>query len=149
MSGGTALAVVMSISAGFAGSIQAAALGKLGDRVGTIEAVGFSTLLAGLTGILVLLVARRSLSGIGHAFHQPVWLWLGGLLSAFIVLGITFSAPRIGVTAAIGLVITGNLVVAALIDRFGWFGVDPIPLEWPRVVGILLLAGGAALVLRK
>jgi transporter family-2 protein len=149
MSGGTALAVVMSISAGFAGSIQAAALGKLGDRVGTIEAVGFSTLLAGLTGILVLLVARRSLSGIGHAFHQPVWLWLGGLLSAFIVLGITFSAPRIGVTAAIGLVITGNLVVAALIDRFGWFGVESIPLEWPRVVGILLLAGGAALVLRK
>src|SRR5262245_3604251 len=139
----------MSISAGFAGSIQAAALGKLGDRVGTIEAVGFSTLIAGTTGILVLLVARRSLSGIGHAFHQPVWLWLGGLLSAFIVLGITFAAPKIGVTAAIGLVITGNLVVAAMIDRFGWFGVEPIPLDWPRVAGILLLAGGAALVLRK
>jgi len=46
-------------------------------------------------------------------------------------------------------VITGNLVVAAVIDRFGWFGVTPIPLEWTRVVGILLLAGGAALVLRK
>ena len=45
--------------------------------------------------------------------------------------------------------ITGNLVVAALIDRFGWFGVDPIPLDWVRIVGILLLAGGAALVLRK
>jgi transporter family-2 protein len=149
VSGGTALAVVMSISAGFAGSIQAAALGKLGDRVGTIEAVGFSTLIAGTTGILVLLVARRSLAGVGHSFHQPLWLWLGGLLSAFIVLGITFSAPKIGVAATIGLVITGNLVVAAVIDRFGWFGVDPIPLEWPRIVGILLLAGGAALVLRK
>jgi len=149
VSGGTALAVVMSISAGFAGSIQAAALGRLGDRVGTIEAVGFSTLVAGTTGILVLLVARRSLAGVGHAFHQPLWLWLGGILSAFIVLAITFSAPKIGVAAAIGLVITGNLVVAAMIDRFGWFGVDPIPLDWPRVVGILLLAGGAALVLRK
>ena len=149
MSGGTALAVVMSISAGFAGSVQAAALGRLGDRVGTIEAVGFSTLVAGTTGILVLLVARRSLAGVGHAFHQPLWLWLGGILRAFIVLAITVAAPKIGVAAAIGLVITGNLVVAAMIDRFGWFGVDPIPLEWPRVVGILLLAGGAALVLRK
>ena len=64
MSGGTALAVVMSISAGFAGSVQAAALGRLGDRVGTVEAVGFSTLVAGATGILVLLVARRSLAGV-------------------------------------------------------------------------------------
>jgi transporter family-2 protein len=76
-------------------------------------------------------------------------MWLGGILSAFIVLSITFAAPKIGVAAAIGLVITGNLVVAAAIDRFGWFGVTPIPLEWTRVVGILLLAGGAALVLRK
>jgi transporter family-2 protein len=76
-------------------------------------------------------------------------MWLGGILSAFIVLSITFAAPKIGVAAAIGLVITGNLVVAALIDRFGWLGVTPIPLQWTRVVGILLLAGGAALVLRK
>ena len=149
MSGGTALAVVMSVSAGFAGSIQAAVLGRLGDRVGTVEAVGFSTLVAGATGILVLLVARRSLHGVGASVHQPLWMWLGGILSAFIVLSITFAAPKIGVAAAIGLVITGNLVVAAAIDRFGWFGVSPIPLEWTRVVGILLLAGGAALVLRK
>jgi transporter family-2 protein len=149
VSGGTALAVVMSISAGFAGSIQAAVLGRLGDRVGTIEAVGFSTLVAGTTGIAVLLVARRSLHGVGHAAHQPVWMWLGGILSAFIVLSITFAAPKIGVAAAIGLVITGNLVVAAAIDRFGWFGVERIALEWTRVLGILLLAGGAALLLRK
>ena len=149
MSGGTALAVVMSISAGFAGSVQAAALGRLGDRVGTVEAVGFSTLVAGATGVLVLLVARRSLAGVGHAAHQPVWMWLGGILSAFIVLSITFAAPKIGVAATIGLVITGNLIVAALIDRFGWFGVEQISLDWQRVVGILLLAGGAALLLRK
>jgi transporter family-2 protein len=76
-------------------------------------------------------------------------MWLGGILSAFIVLSITFAAPKIGVAAAIGLVITGNLVVAAAIDRFGWFGVDRIALDWTRVVGILLLAAGAALLLRK
>ena len=149
MSGGTALAVVTSLSAGLAGSVQAAALGRLGDRVGTIEAVGFSTLVAATTGLLVLLVARRSFAGVGHAFNQPKWMLLGGLLSAFIILAITFAAPKIGVAAAIGLVITGNLVAAALIDRFGWFGVEQIALEWTRIVGILLLAGGASLLLRR
>src|SRR5580765_6043012 len=98
----------MSLSAGLAGSVQAAVLGRLGDRVGTVEAVGFSTLVAGTTGVAVLLVARRSLGGVGHAFHQPLWMWLGGILSAFIVLSITFAAPKIGVAAAIGLVITGK-----------------------------------------
>src|SRR3954469_9895451 len=107
----------MSLAAGFAGSVQAAVLGRLGDRIGTVEAVGFSTLVAGATGILVLLVARRSLAGVGHAAHQPVWMWLRGGPRAVIVLPRTFAAPKIGVAAAIGLLITGNLIVAALIDR--------------------------------
>jgi transporter family-2 protein len=149
VSGGTALAVVMSVSAGLAGSVQAAVLGRLGDRVGTMEAVGFSTLVAGTTGVLVLLVARRSLHGVAASAQQPAWMWLGGVLSAFIVLSITFATPRIGVAAAIGLVITGNLLVAAAIDRFGWFGFDRIPLHWTRVLGIVLLGAGAALSLRR
>lgn len=139
----------MSLAAGAAASVQAAILGRLGDRVGTIEALGFSTLIAALTGVAVLLVARRSLGGISASFQQPAWLWIGGVLSAFIILSVTVATPRIGVTAAISLLIGGQLVVAAAIDRFGWFGFERIPLHWTRVLGILLLAGGAALVIRK
>ena len=149
MSGGTALAVVLSVSAGFAASVQAAALGNLGGRVGTVEALGFSTAVAAVTGVAVLLVARRSLHGIPASLHQPAWLWLGGVLSAFILLSITFAAPRIGVAAAIGLVIGGQLVVAAAIDRFGWLGAPQIALHWPRLLGILLLAVGAGLSLKR
>jgi uncharacterized membrane protein YdcZ (DUF606 family) len=47
------------------------------------------------------------------------------------------------------MVIAGNLVMAALIDRFGWLGNKQIDLEWPRVLGLLLLVAGAALTLRK
>ena len=71
------------------------------------------------------------------------------MLSAFIILSITIAAPRIGVAAAIGLVITRNLLAAAAIDSFGWLGVGQIPLHWPRLLGIALLASGAALSLRK
>jgi uncharacterized membrane protein YdcZ (DUF606 family) len=83
VSGGTALAVFVSISAGFAASTQAAILGELGDRVGTVEAVGFSTLVAGATGVAVLLIARRSLAGISASAHQPAWplLAVGAVLS--------------------------------------------------------------------
>ena len=149
MSGGTTLAVTLSLAAGAGASVQAAILGRLGNRVGSIEALGFSTLVAAATGIVVLLVARRSLQGISASFHQPVWLWLGGFLSAFIVLCVTVATPRIGVTAAISLLIAGQLAVATAIDRLGWFGVERIPLHWVRVLGIVLLAAGAALSLRR
>ena len=149
MSGGTTLAVTLSLAAGAGASVQATILGRLGDRVGSIEALGFSTLVAAATGVAVLLVARRSLHGISTSFHQPVWLWLGGFLSAFIVLCVTVATPRIGVTAAISLLIAGQLAVATAIDRFGWFGVERIPLHWVRVLGIVLLAAGAGLSLRR
>lgn len=149
MSGGNALAVVLALSAGLAGSVQAAVMGKLGERVGIFEALGFSTVVSIVIGLCVLLVVRQSFDGIGAAARQPVWLWTGGALSAFIVLAITVGPPRIGVTATVGIVIAGNLVMAALIDRFGWLGNEQIALNWPRVLGIAFLAAGAALTLRK
>ena len=39
---------------------------------------------------------------------------------------ITFAQPRIGATATIGILIAGQLVMGAVIDRFGLFGVDRI-----------------------
>ena len=95
----------MPVAGGFAGSSQDCGPRPPGDRVGTVEAVGFSTLVAGATGILVLLVAAAACTA-WALVHQPLWMWLGGILSAFIVLSITFAAPKIGVAAAIGLVIT-------------------------------------------
>ena len=44
MSAGNALAVVLALSAGLAGSVQAAVMGKLGERVGIFEALAFSTM---------------------------------------------------------------------------------------------------------
>jgi uncharacterized membrane protein YdcZ (DUF606 family) len=39
--------------------------------------------------------------------------------------------------------------MGAVIDHFGLLGSDRIALHWPRVLGIVLLAAGAALSLRK
>jgi uncharacterized membrane protein YdcZ (DUF606 family) len=65
------------------------------------------------------------------------------------VLAITVAPPRIGVTATIGIVIALNLGVATVIDRFGLFGYDRIPIGWARIIGVVMLALGAALSLHK
>ena len=56
---------------------------------------------------------------------------------------------RIGVAATVGILIAGQLVAGAAIDKWGLFGSEKIPLHWPRVVGIVLLGVGAALSLKK
>jgi transporter family-2 protein len=148
VSSGTALAVALTLTAGLAGSVQAAVMGELGQRVGVAPALAFSVLVSVVCALAVLLVWERSVAGLRSAAEQPLWLWIGGLMSLFIVLAITVAAPRIGVTATIGLVIAGNLAMAAVIDRWGLLGQDQIAITWHRVVGLALLAAGSALVLR-
>ena len=124
-------------------------MGRFGDRIGSLEAFAVASILTAVIAAAVLLVARRSLAGIGDAADVPPWMLLGGFFGAFVVLTITITAPRIGVAAVVALLIAGQLAMGALIDRFGWFGVEKVPLGWQRLVGIGLLAIGTAFVLRK
>ena len=57
-------------------------------------------------------------------------------MSVFIIFAITVGPPRIGVAATIGIVIAGNLVSAAAIDRYGLFGQEVIPLDRWRLLGL-------------
>jgi bacterial/archaeal transporter family-2 protein len=143
------VAVVLASAAGLAGAVQAAVMGELGDRVGIVPAVALSVIVSLVCGLVALLVWERSFSGVRAALHQPAWLWLGGVMSVFIVFAITVGPPRIGVTATIGIVIAGNLLAAALIDRYGLFGQSQIAIDRWRILGLLLLAAGAALTLSR
>jgi bacterial/archaeal transporter family-2 protein len=146
---GNALATTLAVMAGLAGAAQVAVMSRLGERIGVAEALGFATLLTAVAALLGLLIVRRSVEGYVRALHQPWWMLTGGLLGLFIVFTVTYSGPRIGVTATVGILIAGQLVMGAAIDRFGLFGSQKILLHWPRIAGIVLLAAGAALSLRK
>jgi len=146
---GSALATGLAVAAGLAGSIQVALMSRLGERIGVLEALAFSTVLTAVVAVLILALAHQSLGGFERAVHQPWWMLLGGLMGLLIVFTVTYAGPRIGVAATVGILIAGQLVMGAAIDRWGLFGSDRIALHWPRLLGIALLAIGAALSLRK
>ena len=143
----TSAAVALAILAGLAGSVQVAVMGRFGGEIGVVEALTFSTAVQLVLSLAILLVARTGVGGLGGAFRTPGWMWLGGLMGLTVVFSITFAQPRIGATATIGILIAGQLVMGALIDRYGWFGVDQISLSPARLIGIAFLGIGAALSL--
>ena len=146
---GNALATGLAVAAGLAGSVQVALMSRLGERIGVLGALAFSTALTAVIALLVLVVARGSLGALSRAVHQPWWMLLGGVMGLLIVFTITYAGPRIGVAATVGILIAGQLAMGAAIDRWGLFGSERIALHWPRLLGIGLLAAGAALSLRK
>ena len=141
------LAIALAIVGGLAGSIQVAVMGRFGGRVGVFEALAFSTAIQLVLAVAVVLAVRGGLGGLHHVTKTPLWMWAGGLMGFTVVTAITFAQPRIGATAVIGILIAGQLVMGAVIDRFGLFGVEQIAISPARALGIVLLGIGAALSL--
>jgi transporter family-2 protein len=143
----SSVAVALAVAGGLAGSVQVAVMGRFGGRVGVFEALAFSTAIQLAVSLGVLLALRGGIGGLRHVGSTPVWMWIGGLMGFTVVTSITYAQPRIGATAVIGILIAGQLVMGAVIDRFGLFGVHQIGISPARAVGIVLLGIGAGLSL--
>jgi len=89
---------------------------------------------------------KGSLRGIAGASW---WELTGGFLGAFFVTLTIISVPRIGTTAVMAMVITGQLITGAMLDHFGAFGLRQVPFSPLRALGILLLASGAWLIIKR
>jgi transporter family-2 protein len=124
-------------------------MSQLGERISVVGALAFASLFTAVAAFVILVATQRSPRPYALALEQPWWMLTGGLWGLLVVFTITYAGSRIGVAATLGILIAGQLVMGAAIDRFGLFGSEKIPLHWYRLVGIGLLAVGAALSLRK
>lgn len=145
----SALAIAFTLAAGAAAALQVAINTRLGQRIGTLEAAMFQTVVALALFAVTTLAVRGGLGGVGSGFRQPAWLWLGGVMGFVIVSALTYAPAKIGNLAFAGVLIAVQLVVAAAIDALGLFGFERIGVSWTRVAGLALLGAGAVLVLRR
>lgn len=145
---GTRLAILFSFVAGLSGAAQAAISGALGRRIGTVQAATFGAVIGALLLVTIVVALGRG-GGVVAGLHQPRWLWIIGPLGAAIVVSIAYAPPRIGTFATVALLIAGQLTAGALIDGFGLLGSPRIPVTAARVAGLVLVAAGAALTLRR
>jgi bacterial/archaeal transporter family-2 protein len=109
-----------------------------------------ASLVSFAVGTLVLLVAAIPLlrgwpSG-DPLSGAPWWIWVGGALGAFYVLGSIVVAPKLGAVTLVGLILAGQTVASLLVDHFGWVGFEEHPVTPGRVLGVALLAVGVILV---
>jgi hypothetical protein len=57
--------------------------------------------------------------------------------------------PKVGVVVVICAAILGQMIGSFLTDTFGWFGLNKVPVDPVRLLGIALLISGVLLVQRK
>jgi transporter family-2 protein len=110
-----------------------------------------SALVSFLVGVVVLTgfaLVRAEAGSLARLGGGPWWAYLGGICGAVFVVATLLAAPRVGVTTTFVAVISGQLVAAALIDRFGWLGAKQIALSNERLAAIGLMAVALVLLAR-
>jgi transporter family-2 protein len=139
------LAVLATFAVGALIAMQPPVNSELGKRTSVVAAAFITTTIAALALFLLALV----LGEVGHVRrvpHIPPQYLTGGLMGAILVSVSLVTVRTLGAGGVVAATVSGQLVVAAILDRYGFLGLDRIGLTPARLVGFALLLAGTALV---
>jgi transporter family-2 protein len=138
------LVVLMMVAGGAMMSFQAPINAALRNHVGIFESSLVSFSVGTIALIFVVLLAGKG--SLGAIRNISWWHLLGGLIGAVFVTATLIAAPKIGVTGMIVATLAGNMVAALLIDRLGWVGITPKPVDPVRLAGVALMVVSVVLI---
>lgn len=76
---------------------------------------------------------------------EPKYVLLGGVIGAGITRTVIKSMEQLGPAKAALLIVISQLIVAYVIELMGLFGVEKEPLEWRKVIGMVIALIGVAI----
>jgi transporter family-2 protein len=141
------LYILFAVAAGAGVAAQAVINARLRFVLGAPVWAAITQFAVGLVvlgGIAVL--TRQALPPSGSMARVPWWMWTGGVFGAAFILMSVIVTPRVGAAVMMAATIVGQLGAALVIDHYGWFGADVIPVSATRLFGAALLATGVVLI---
>lgn len=76
---------------------------------------------------------------------EPKYVLLGGVIGAGITWTVIKSMEQLGPAKAALLIVISQLIIAYVIELLGLFGVEKEPLEWRKVIGMVIALIGVAI----
>jgi transporter family-2 protein len=143
------LAVLVGVAAGCLVGMQAPVNSRLGKSVGSVQAATFSFLVGTVALLAIATFVQGGLGELGKLGRAPWWALVGGLLGAVYVTVALVAVRTLGASGLTAVVITGQLAISVAIDRFGLFGIARQHIDTSRILGLVLLAVGVVLVVRR
>lgn len=76
---------------------------------------------------------------------EPRYVLLGGVIGAGITLTVIKSMEQLGPAKAALLIVIAQLIIAYVIELLGLFGVEKEPVEWRKIIGMVIALIGVAI----
>ncbi len=143
-------AVVIGLAVGAALAMQPSFNGYLGRYVHhPIQAafISFATATVLITVISLAVGAFPPRMTVSPS-ELPWWAWCGGVLGVLVVTTSLTVVPRLGSLPWIAAMMTGQTIMAIVLDHFGMFGNPRSPASPLRLLGAGLLIAGVLIVVQ-
>jgi transporter family-2 protein len=138
----SSIIALLIVAVGVQFAAQAPINGGLGRSTGPLAAARVSNTI-GTVCLLLICLAGGWLARLDGIADVPAWQLAGGLIGGMYVGIAAIVISRVGAGVVAAATITGQLACSVVVDHFGWFGIEVHDVSGPRVLGLLLLLGGA------
>ena len=139
---------LLGVAAGCLSGMQIAMNGYLGKCMEAPLIAALISFIVGTLSVLILLIIMRprinKKSELTEKF--PAWIWIGGTIGAVYVFCNAYIAPIIGTGMAAVVVQTGQMCGSLTIDHFGLVRSAKNAITTKKVLGIVLMLIGAAII---
>lgn len=142
------MALLAAAVSGIAMAIQGSLNTDLGKSIGLLAGT-FVVQIIGTVFAFLLLILGLDKSHWNMLDTVPWYSFLGGVIGVGIVYGVVYSISKVGAAAATTAIIVGQISMAAIVDHFGLFGLEKIPFNMCKGLGVILMAVSGWLLLRK
>ena len=139
---------LLGICTGACSTLQITINGQLGVLLNSaIYAAMISFIVGTLTLFLMVCIQRPKLQMIKpESGRNPWWMWLGGFLGAFYVIGNAWISPIIGTGSAVVIGLLGLMTAGLLIDQTGILQSMKKPVRWQQVAALGIMFAGVCII---
>lgn len=141
-------AYILGLIAGVAQPVQTSVNTNLSEKLkspyqSSVISFGTGTI---LVAIILAILDHGIHLPLAQIAQEPFWIWGGGICGVGIVVLSILCLPRLGSAWNVMLLSFGQIMTGLVVDNWGLFGSERIPMSISRVAGALLLIAGVALV---
>ena len=141
---------ILPILAGVAMTIQSGINSQLRVAINHPILAAFISFATGTVALAVMLLfSKQAFPALQNYTSTDWYKFTGGLLGVFVVTVVLLSVQEIGASNMFVLIVAGQLFTALLMDHFGVLGMRENPISLQKMLGIVLVIGGAYLVNKK
>ena len=138
--------LLIGLAGGIAVGLQGPLASTITQRMGMME----SAFIVHIGGAVAALIPLVFMSGgkLGSWKSLPWYAFFTGVLGLVVLSAVSYAIPRIGVAGAITSIVTGQLLISAILDHFGWLGAAQRSLDPARLLGLAVLGFGVWLTVK-